>query len=105
MPHRGRRTGPEVSDGWKNDECELMDALKNGGERAEGLPCKIGEERVDGLSRKIVGKNVVEKIEVELVRNELMGFTEKEGLKDESQLHGVAQELQAGELLLGIQLS
>ena len=38
------------------------------------------------------------------MRNELMGSTE-EGLKAESQLLGVAQELQAGELLLGKQLS
>ena len=61
MPHRGRRTDPEVSDGWlKFVECELMDAVKIGGERAEGLPCKIGEERVDRLSHKIVGKNDVE---------------------------------------------
>ena len=41
----------------------------------------------------------MDKVEEELVRNELMGSTEK-GLKDESQLLGVAQELQAGELLL-----
>ena len=56
------------------------------------------------LSHKIVGKNNVEKIEVKLVVNELKGSTE-EGLKAESQLLGVAQELQAGELLLGKQLS
>ena len=78
MPHRGRRTDPEVSDGWdkidgvRNDGC-----CKIAGERAEGLLCKIGEERVDGLSHKTVGKNDVEKIEVEMVRNELMGSTEK----------------------------
>ena len=46
------------------------------GVRADGC-CKIGEERDEGLSHKIVGKNDVEKIEVELVRNELMGSTEK----------------------------
>ena len=29
MPHRGRRTDPEVSDRWlKLMECELMDAVK-----------------------------------------------------------------------------
>ena len=39
--------------------------------------CKIGGERADGLSHQIVGKKDVEKIEVELVRNELMGSTEK----------------------------
>ena len=69
---------PEVSDGLlKLMECELMVAVKIGGERAEGLPRKIGEKRVDGLSHKIVGKNDVEKIEEELVWNELMGSTEK----------------------------
>ena len=78
---------------------------KIGGERVEGLPCKIFEERVDGLSHKIIGKNDVEKVEEELVRNELMGPLRKEGLKTESQLLGVAQQLQAGELLLGKRLS
>ena len=58
--------------GVRADGC-----CKIGDDRAEGLPCKIGEERVDGLSRKIVGKNDAEKIEEELVRNELMGSTEK----------------------------
>ena len=42
-----------------------------------------------------------EKIEEELVKNELR----KEGLEAESQLLGVAQELQAGELPLGKRLS
>ena len=59
-------------DGVRADGC-----CKIGGERGEGWPCKIGEERVDGLSHKIVGENDVEKIEIELVRNELMGSTEK----------------------------
>ena len=48
-----------------------------GGERAEGLLCKIGKERVDGLFHNFFVKNYVEKIEVELVRNELMGSIEK----------------------------
>ena len=47
--------------------------LKIGGERAEGLLCKIG----DGLPHKIVWKIGAGKIEEELVRNELMGSTEK----------------------------
>ena len=38
-------------------ECELLVFffLQNCGERAEGLPGKIGEERVDGLPQKTVG--------------------------------------------------
>ena len=70
---------PEDSDGWsKLVECELkVPAKLVVNELNEGLLCKIGEERVDGLPHKIVGKFDAGKIEEEMVRNELMGSTEK----------------------------
>ena len=106
VPHRGRRNRSRSLRRVANiDGVRAGGCCKIGGERVEGLPCKIFEERVDGLSHKIIGKNDVEKVEEELVRNELMGPLRKEGLKTESQLLGVAQQLQAGELLLGKRLS
>ena len=64
---------PEVSDGWsKLVECELKVPAK-----LVVNELNLREERVDGLSHKIVGKNDVEKMEEELVRNELMGSTGK----------------------------
>ena len=68
---------PEVSDGWSKIDGVRTDGFcKIGDEQDEGLPCKIGEER-DGLSHKIVEKSDEGKIEEELVRNELLGSTEK----------------------------
>ena len=62
----------------ENDRSRsLRRAVKFGGARAELLPCKIGEERVDGLSHTLVGKSDAGNIEEELVRNELMGSPEK----------------------------
>ena len=54
----------EVSDGW------VVNVLKS-------CLCKIGEERVDGLPPKIDGKIDAGKMEEELVRNELVGSTER----------------------------
>ena len=54
----------------------LRRVVKIGGVRAEGS-CKIGGERVDGVPHKIVGEIDAGNIEEELVRNELMGSTEK----------------------------
>ena len=77
---------PGVSDGWsKMVDCELkvLGKLEN---ELKGCRVKIGEERVDGLPHKIVGKIDAGKIEEELVRNELMGSSDKGGLEDESQV-------------------
>ena len=69
---------PEASDGWsKSVERELKVSAKLVVNELNGCLVKIGEERVDGLSHKIVGKSDAGKIEEELVGNELMGSTEK----------------------------
>ena len=79
MPHRGRRMDPEVPHGWlKLMECELMDAVKLVQNELKGCLVKlVKNEVIDELSHKIVGINDGEKIEEELVRNELMSSTEK----------------------------
>ena len=70
---------PEVSDGWlKLMECELVDAVKFVENELKGCLVKlVKNEVIDRLSHKIVGINDVEKIEEELVKNELMSSTEK----------------------------
>ena len=90
MPHRGRASR-SLRRVVKIDEVRADGSCKIGDERVDGLPCKTGEERVDGLSHKIMEKSDDGQIEEELVRNELMGSTEKGRFESRSQIPGVCR--------------